>query len=66
VGNFKAAFNWTTARVVITRNADILAGAQVLLRRLPLLGMVWAPKAPVLAEPDAACGSGRSMSCTRC
>jgi peptidoglycan pentaglycine glycine transferase (the first glycine) len=52
---FKRAFNWRPARVVISRNGKIVAGAQVLLRRVPLLGNVaWAPKAPVLAEVDAA------------
>jgi lipid II:glycine glycyltransferase (peptidoglycan interpeptide bridge formation enzyme) len=50
---FKLAFNWTVARLTLLRGSDVVAGAQVLLRRLPALGAIgWAPKAPVLGEPD--------------
>jgi peptidoglycan pentaglycine glycine transferase (the first glycine) len=50
---FKLAFDWRVARLTLQRGQDVVAGAQVLLRRLPGLGAVgWAPKAPVLAEPD--------------
>jgi lipid II:glycine glycyltransferase (peptidoglycan interpeptide bridge formation enzyme) len=52
---FKRAFRWSPARVVLSRNGEIVGGAQVLLRRVPILGNVaWAPKAPVLGEADAA------------
>lgn len=51
--DFKRAFNWTVARVTVREGRDVVAGAQVLLRKLPGIGSVgWAPKAPVLAEPD--------------
>jgi peptidoglycan pentaglycine glycine transferase (the first glycine) len=52
---FKRAFDWTPARVVMSRSGEIVAGAQILLRHVPLLGNVaWAPKAPVLAQAEAA------------
>lgn len=51
--DLKAAFGWNVARVIVTQDQRIVAGAQVLLR--PLAGVVtigWAPRAPVLASPD--------------
>lgn len=50
---FKLAFEWTLARVTLVLGEDVVAGAQVLLRRLPGIGAVgWAPKAPVVAGSD--------------
>jgi peptidoglycan pentaglycine glycine transferase (the first glycine) len=50
---FKVAFNWTVARMTLLEGQDIVAGAQVLLRRLPAIGAIgWATKAPVLADHD--------------
>jgi peptidoglycan pentaglycine glycine transferase (the first glycine) len=49
----KGAFNWDVVRVTVERDDEIVAGAQVLLRRLPLGGAIGlAPRAPVLAGSD--------------
>jgi lipid II:glycine glycyltransferase (peptidoglycan interpeptide bridge formation enzyme) len=51
--SFKLAFNWRVARVTLLRGAEVVGGAQLLLRRLPRVGAVgWAPKAPVVADSD--------------
>jgi lipid II:glycine glycyltransferase (peptidoglycan interpeptide bridge formation enzyme) len=49
----KGVFDWSFARVSVTRDREIVGGAQVLLRRLPIVGTIaFAPEAPVLAVPE--------------
>lgn len=49
----KREYDWSVARVTVARGGEIVGGAQVLLRRLPLAGAVGlAPRAPVVAVPD--------------
>jgi lipid II:glycine glycyltransferase (peptidoglycan interpeptide bridge formation enzyme) len=51
---FKTSYAWRVARVTISREGKIVAGVQVLLRPLPLIGAVgWAPRAPIVAEASA-------------
>jgi len=53
-GQVKAILGWRTVRVVATREGRIRGGAQVLLRRLPLVGSVgYVPLGPVLDTDDA-------------
>jgi peptidoglycan pentaglycine glycine transferase (the first glycine) len=48
----KGAFDWNVARLTVTRDEEIMGGAQVLLRRLLFGGSIaYAPEAPVLAGP---------------
>ena len=50
--DFKRAFDWTIARVTVRQGRDVAAGAQVLLRRVPVIGAVaWAPKARSWPSP---------------
>jgi lipid II:glycine glycyltransferase (peptidoglycan interpeptide bridge formation enzyme) len=49
----KSRFDWSVARVMVIRQGVIVAGAQVLLRRLPLGGSIaWAPRAPLFGVAD--------------
>lgn len=51
----KASRGWQATRIVVTRGKEIVAGAQVLYRRLPLLGGIgYVPAGPVVrhADPD--------------
>lgn len=49
----KAPLGWRAARVIVTCSAQLVGGAQVLLRRLPLVGSIgYVPRGPVLAEDD--------------
>jgi peptidoglycan pentaglycine glycine transferase (the first glycine) len=49
----KSGYDWSVARVTVSRGQEILGGAQVLLRRLPVAGAIgFAPRAPVLAAPE--------------
>jgi peptidoglycan pentaglycine glycine transferase (the first glycine) len=49
----KGAFDWDVARLTVTRDEEIVGGAQVLLRRLLFRGAIaFAPEAPVLAGRD--------------
>ena len=51
---FKRAFGWNAVRVTLSCGNDIVAGAQILLRRVPALGAIaWATKAPVFRDPNA-------------
>lgn len=51
--SLKAAYGWSSARVIVTEDEQVVAGTQVLLRPLPGGGnMGWAPRAPVLASPE--------------
>ena len=44
---------WGVCRVVARRNREIVGGAQILIRRLPLVGAIgYVPRGPVLAEDD--------------
>jgi lipid II:glycine glycyltransferase (peptidoglycan interpeptide bridge formation enzyme) len=54
-GEFKAALGWQVERVAVERNGQIVAGAQVLLRRLPLLPLTiaYVPKGPLVDLADA-------------
>ncbi len=51
-GELKTRFGWNAQRVALTRDHTIIAGAQILFRRLPL-GLVFAyiPRGPV-ADPN--------------
>ncbi len=47
-GHFKSAAGWQTARVCVGTGSTILAGALMLVRRLPLgLRLAYVPKGPV-------------------
>ena len=49
----KAPFGWRPARVVVTREDRIVAGVQLLVRALPLVGAVgYAPRGPLVAGGD--------------
>jgi lipid II:glycine glycyltransferase (peptidoglycan interpeptide bridge formation enzyme) len=49
----KASLGWQAARVVVKRGERIVAGAQLLVRPLPLAGAVgYVPKGPVFASDD--------------
>ncbi|MCI0476249.1 MAG: aminoacyltransferase, partial [Anaerolineales bacterium] len=52
-GELKTRFGWRAHRVALARDHAIIAGAQILFRRLPL-GMVFAyiPRGPVVAPDD--------------
>ena len=53
-GELKARYGWTPVRVALADGAQLVAGAQILFRRLPLgVGaMGYVPKGPIIA-PDA-------------
>lgn len=49
----KSTRGWGVCRVVARRNREIVGGAQILIRRLPLVGAIgYVPRGPVLAEDD--------------
>jgi lipid II:glycine glycyltransferase (peptidoglycan interpeptide bridge formation enzyme) len=49
----KALLGWQAARVVVTQGAQIVAGAQLLLRPLPFVGAIgYVTKGPLLALED--------------
>jgi peptidoglycan pentaglycine glycine transferase (the first glycine) len=49
----KAGLGWGSTRVVVTQEEQIVAGAQILVRQLPLIGTVgYVPKGPLLARDD--------------
>jgi peptidoglycan pentaglycine glycine transferase (the first glycine) len=51
----KATLGWRAVRVIVTQEGKIVAGAQVLLRSLPLLGAVgYVAKGPLFAKDDPA------------
>ena len=51
----KALLGWRAARVVVTRGARIVAGAQLLLRPLPFAGAIgYVPRGPLVASDDPA------------
>ncbi len=68
-GELKARFGWTARRIALERDGVIIAGAQILFRRLPLgLQFAYVPRGPV-ADPqdrealaellDALCAAAR-------
>lgn len=51
----KAALGWQAARVTALRDGDVCGGAQILLRRVPLLGTIgYVALGPVLDHDDVA------------
>ncbi len=49
----KAVLGWRTARIVVMHGKEIAAGAQILMRSLPLVGTIgYVPKGPLLASDD--------------
>jgi lipid II:glycine glycyltransferase (peptidoglycan interpeptide bridge formation enzyme) len=49
----KSTRGWGVCRMVARRNREIAGGAQVLIRRLPVVGAIgYVPRGPVLAEDD--------------
>jgi lipid II:glycine glycyltransferase (peptidoglycan interpeptide bridge formation enzyme) len=54
-GRVKAPLGWRATRLVATRDGETVAGAQLLTKRLPLLGSIgYVPRGPVLADGDSA------------
>lgn len=53
-GRFKSAFGWRVRRVVAEEDGCLLAGAQCLIRRLPLGAAAYVPRGPVVAPHDQA------------
>ena len=56
-GELKSSFGWEVERVVLRDGPDIVAGAQLLVRRLPFgLRMAYVPKGPLVDwQDDALC-----------
>ena len=52
-GDLKQAFGWTPWRIAIEQDGTLVAGAQVLYRRLGPLTMAYIPKGPVLCCEDS-------------
>lgn len=51
----KALLGWRTARVVVRRDEQIVAGAQILIRSLPVFGAIgYISKGPLFASDDPA------------
>lgn len=49
----KAEQGWTTARIIVRKSGIIVAGAQILIHKYPLVGKVaYAPKAPLCKVAD--------------
>jgi len=51
-GHFKSAFGWHVRRVVAEEDNKIIAGAQCLIRRLPVGAVAYIPRGPVVAPDD--------------
>lgn len=53
-GSYKAALGWHVVRVAVTRQGRVVAGAQILLRRLPWLPwtMAYVPRGPLVNLED--------------
>ena len=51
-GELKRAFGWIPVRLAVERDGVLLAGAQVLYRRLGPLSLGYIPKGPVVARKD--------------
>lgn len=49
----KATLGWGVVRLTVTRKGEIVAGAQILIRQLPLIGAIgYVPRGPLLAVED--------------
>lgn len=53
-GEFKARFGWRPVRIAVVRDGQIAGGVQLLLRRLPLGTVAYAPRGPVVDYSDGA------------
>ena len=53
-GELKGAFGWTPLRLAVEQDGALVAGAQVLFRRLGPLTMAYIPKGPVLVQHEDA------------
>jgi lipid II:glycine glycyltransferase (peptidoglycan interpeptide bridge formation enzyme) len=53
-GELKGRFGWAPVRIAVERDGALMAGAQVLFRRLGPLTLAYAPKGPVLLDDDPA------------
>ena len=52
-GQLKAFSGWRAARIIVTKREQIVAGAQLLMRPLPLIGNVcYVPKGPLFTSND--------------
>ena len=52
-GQLKASEGWRPVRILVRRNDELVAGVQVLIRSLPLIGGVaYAPRGPVFGSPS--------------
>jgi lipid II:glycine glycyltransferase (peptidoglycan interpeptide bridge formation enzyme) len=50
-GQVKAPLGWGATRIVVTEDSEIVAGAQMLTKRLPVLGRIgYVPRGPVLSS----------------
>lgn len=47
-GEFKSLFGWRASRVALEEGGEIVAGAQVLIRDLPLGSLAYVPRGPVV------------------
>ena len=53
-GELKGRFGWLPVRAAVERDGSLVAGAQVLFRRLGPLSLAYVPKGPVLVDDDEA------------
>lgn len=52
-GELKARFGWSVLRLALARDDTLIAGAQILLRRLPLgLQFAYVPRGPIVQPAD--------------
>ena len=49
----KATLGWSAARVTVREGADIVAGCQLLVRRLGPAGVAYAPRGPLLGDASS-------------
>jgi len=47
-GEFKSRFGWRVSRVALEEGGEIIAGAQALIRNLPLGSLAYVPRGPVV------------------
>lgn len=52
-GELKGAFGWVPVRIAIARDGALVAGAQILYRRLGLWTLGYLPKGPIFLEEEA-------------
>jgi lipid II:glycine glycyltransferase (peptidoglycan interpeptide bridge formation enzyme) len=52
-GEFKARFGWQAVRLVAEQAGEVVAGAQMLFRRLTLFSLAYVPRGPIV-DPAAA------------